>query len=164
MVIAWVVLGAALLWFELHHMAFYALFGAVGCAAAAIVAALAPSAVPAQVLCAVVVATLGIITVRPFVNRRFPQHRGGHVALGVHGGLVGQDAVTLDEVGDPGQVGHARLAGERWLAISANGAVIPTGTKVYVMEVRGTTLVVWPSRELFGADGDPGGFEQEEGA
>ena len=39
MVIAWVVLGVGLLLFEMHHMAFYAVFGAVGALAAAVVAA-----------------------------------------------------------------------------------------------------------------------------
>jgi membrane protein implicated in regulation of membrane protease activity len=61
----------------------------------------------------------------------------------VHGGLVGQEAVTLDEVGDVHQIGHVRLAGERWLAVTS-GPTIEAGRSVFVTAVRGTTLDVWP--------------------
>ena len=65
------------------------------------------------------------------------------MTIGVHGGLVGQEAVALDEVGDTHHVGHVRLAGERWLAITG-GPNISAGTSVFVTAVRGTTLEVWP--------------------
>jgi membrane-bound ClpP family serine protease len=66
------------------------------------------------------------------------------VARGVHGGLTGQEAVTLDEVTDAHRVGHVRLAGEKWLAVSGGGGLIAAGTTVLVAAVQGTTLVVWP--------------------
>ena len=47
-------------------------------------------------------------------------------------------------VGALDQVGHVRLAGERWLAVSGSGTPIPAGTRVLVTAVEGTTLVVWP--------------------
>ena len=143
MVLAWVLLFVVLLLFELHHLAFYALFVAVGALAAALVALVAPDAYGLQVLVAALVSVGGVIVVRPYVSRVFHHRRGGHVALGVHGGLVGQEAVTLDEVGDAHQVGHVRLAGERWLAVTG-GPTIEPGRSVFVTAVRGTTLEVWP--------------------
>jgi membrane protein implicated in regulation of membrane protease activity len=143
MVVAWVALGVGLLLFEMHHMALYALFGAIGALAAALVAAFLPDAILLQGLVAVVLTVLGVVVARPYVGRVFHQHRGGHVTRGVHGGLVGQEAVTLDEVGDDHSVGHVRLAGERWLAVSG-GSNIPAGTPVLVTALRGTTLIVWP--------------------
>jgi membrane protein implicated in regulation of membrane protease activity len=143
MVIAWVALGVGLLLFEMHHMAFYALFGAVGALAAAVIAAFLPDAILLQGLVAVVLTVLGVVVARPFVSRTFHQHHGGQVTRGVHGGLVGQEAVTLDEVGDDHSIGHVRLAGERWLAVSG-GMNIPAGTPVLVTALRGTTLIVWP--------------------
>jgi membrane-bound ClpP family serine protease len=62
----------------------------------------------------------------------------------VHGGLVGQEVLTLDLVGGSDRVGHVRLAGERWRAISGDDAPIPPGTRVLVTAVQGTTLTVWP--------------------
>lgn len=142
--IVWVVVAVVLFLVELRHLAFYALFGAVGSLAAAIVAAVAPSAVPLQLGVAVGVAGVGVVAVRPYVSRAFAHRREGHVARGVHGGLVGQEAVTLDEVGDAPQLGHVRLVGERWLAVSGSGESIPARTTVLVTAVQGTTLTVWP--------------------
>ena len=143
MIFVWFVIAVGLLVFELHHLAFFALFGSIGAVAAAIVAAVAPGAIGAQVGVAVAVSVLGVVAVRPYVSRAFEHRRGGKVAHGVHGGLVGEEALTLDEVGDAHGVGHVRLAGERWLATTDAGR-IPAGTKVLVMSVRGTTLSVWP--------------------
>ena len=41
MVFVWLILGVVLLAFEIHHFAFYALFGAIGAFAAAVVALIA---------------------------------------------------------------------------------------------------------------------------
>ena len=156
MVVVWLIVGVVLFLAELRHLAFYLVFGAVGCFGAAAVAAFAPSAVPAQGGVAVALAAVGVLAVRPYVSRVFERRRdNAHVARGVHGGLVGQEAYTLDEVGDASRVGHVRLVGERWLAVSGGGVVIPPQTKVLVTAVQGTTLVVWPVNELApdGADG-----------
>jgi len=142
--IAWVVVGVVLLGIELHHLAFYALFAAVGCLAAAVVAIALPDALPLQVLAAVVVAGAGILLVRPRVSAALEHRRADGLSPGVHGGLVGQEVVTLDRVGGPDGAGHVRLAGERWLAVSGSHDPIPAGTTVLVTAVAGTTLVVWP--------------------
>ena len=156
MALAWLVLGILLVAVELTHFAFFALFGALGAFAAAIVAWIAPSTVPLQVFVAVAVAGLGIWLVRPLISDAFHQRRQhGHVSPGVHGGLVGQEVLTLDAVGDASTPGHVRLAGERWLAVSGGDLAIPAGTKVIVTAVAGTTLVVWPLDGVLGhAEGE----------
>ena len=148
--IAWLVVGVVLLYFELHHLAFYALFGALGAFAAAAVAGLTGLGLLVQGAVAAGVVVVGVGAVRPQMSTVIHRHRGGLVARGVHGGLIGQDAVTLDEVGTLNQLGHARLAGERWLAVSGTGEPIPAKTAVTVTAVEGTTLTVWPTHELFG--------------
>ena len=143
--LAWLVLGVVLLAVELHHLAFYSLFAAVGCLAAAVVAVFVPDAIPLQLAVAVGVSALGILAIRPMMSRRFHVRTGaGALGKGVAGTLVGEEVLTLDEVGDIHRVGHVRLAGERWLATSGSGETIPSGTKVLVTAVEGTTLVVWP--------------------
>jgi membrane protein implicated in regulation of membrane protease activity len=155
-VVVWFVLGIALLLFELHHLAFYALFGALGSFAAAVVALVAPSALGVQAGVAVGVAIVGVGLARPAMSRAYERrHHVQHVARGVHGGLLGQEAVTLDEVGDAHAIGHVRLVGERWLALSASGVTIPADTTVLVTEVRGTTLVVWPIDDRDSAERTP---------
>jgi membrane protein implicated in regulation of membrane protease activity len=104
-----------------------------------------PDAIPLQLAVAVAVSALGIVAIRPMMSRRFHVRTGaGALGKGVAGTLVGEEVLTLDEVGDIHRVGHVRLAGERWLATSGSGEPIPSGTKVLVTAVEGTTLVVWP--------------------
>jgi len=159
-IVAWLVAGVLLLVVEMRHFAFYALFAAVGCFAAAVTAAITPELIWLQALVAVVAAAIGIVVVRPHVSAAFHRPTGGHVTPGVHGGLVGQEAVALDTVGGAHEVGHVRLAGERWLAVSGSSEPIPVGTVVTVTAVLGTTLVVWSLDELFGeAGGNDSGTE-----
>jgi membrane protein implicated in regulation of membrane protease activity len=152
--IAWVVAGVVLVAVELRHFAFYALFAAIGCFAAAVVAVAAPDAWLLQALAAVIVAAAGIVLVRPRVSASFIARRGEARLPGVHGGLVGQEVVTLDRVGGPERAGHVQLAGERWLAVSGAGTAIPAGTTVLVTAVDGTTLIVWPVDGVLLPEGD----------
>jgi membrane protein implicated in regulation of membrane protease activity len=142
--IVWIAVGVVLIAVELHHLAFYALFAALGCFAGAAVAAVAPDALAAQVVTAIVVAAAGIVLARGRVSAALTGHHEGRQARGVHGGLVGQEVLTLDLVGGLASVGHVLLAGERWRAVSGSDAAIPAGTTVLVTGVEGTTLVVWP--------------------
>src|SRR5689334_9804784 len=115
MAVVWLVLAVVLIAFELHHWAFYALFGALGAFVAAAVAFASPGAIGLQCAVAVAVAAVGVVGVRPFMSRISDRrHLNTHVARGVHGGIVGQNCLTLDEVGDEQHAGHALLAGERW--------------------------------------------------
>ena len=147
MVLVWLALGVVLLLVEMHHLAFYAMFGALGSLAAAVIALLAPWAIGAQAGVAIGVGLAGVVAVRPFVSKALDVRRSGYAARGVHGGLVGAEAVTLDEVGDAHGNGHVRLGGERWLAVSGSSTPIPAHTTVVVTAVQGTTLLVWPINE-----------------
>jgi membrane protein implicated in regulation of membrane protease activity len=155
-VVIWLVLGLLLLAVEMRHLAFYALFAAIGCFAAAAVAFVVPDLIAAQVAVFGGVAALGILAVRPMMSRRF-HVRLPHEPLGkgVAGTLVGEEVLTLDQVGDTHHVGHVRLAGERWLAASGSGADIAPDTKVVVTGVEGTTLIVWPVDALGMIEGTP---------
>jgi membrane protein implicated in regulation of membrane protease activity len=154
--LAWIVAGVVLLALELHHLAFYVLFAAVGCFAGALVAVVAPDAIPVQVLAAVLVALVGIVVVRPKVSDRLLSRRGGHRSPGVHGGLVGHEVVTVDIVGGIDRVGHVELAGERWRAVSGADVALAPGTRVLITGVEGTTLIVWPAYGHLPIDGLPG--------
>ena len=157
MVIAWLVLGVLLVAFETRHMALYALFVAAGAFAAALVAVFFPDLIAAQVATALIVSVLGIVAVRPKMSAALHHRNDGRLGRGVHGTLVGEEVLTLDVVGDVHEIGHVRLAGERWLAVSGSGAKIPKGSKVLVTAVQGTTLTVWP---IDGAPPLPEGFRR----
>ncbi|MBW8827126.1 MAG: NfeD family protein [Acidobacteria bacterium] len=142
MVFVWIVLAVVLLWVELHHVGFYAVFGAIGSVGAAVAALVAPSAVAVQAGVLVALSVVGVVAVRPRISKVFADRRTlRHVATGVHGGLVGHEALTEDEVGGALHRGHVRLAGERWLAASTSEPIGP-GRRVLVRAVEGTTLMV----------------------
>jgi len=162
--IAWIAVGVVLIAVELHHMAFYALFAALGCFAAAAVSSVAPGAVAPQVATAVIVAAAGIVLVRGRVTAAVAHRYEGEHVPGVHGGLIGQEVLTLDLVGGLDEVGHVRLAGESWRAVSGSDAPIPAGTKVLVTAVQGTTLTVWPVDGHLLPYEPAGGMEAGEGA
>ncbi len=146
MVIVWILIAVVLLAVELHHMAFFAIFGTAGAAAAALVSVVAPSALPLQCAVAVVVAAAGILLARPYVSRAFAHRRSGVQIGGVHGGLISARGITLDHVGTD-VAGHVRLLGENWLARTRSNEIIPPSTPVVVVAVTGTTLTVEPAPE-----------------
>ena len=148
MAIVWVLIGLVLIAVELHHLAFYAMFGAIGAIAAAAVAVIAPSTVLVQVIVCVAVAMVGLTAFRPFASRAFA-HRGPGVRIGgVHGGLIGARGVTVDEVGRNPR-GHVKLLGEQWLAVAFDPEPIPPSTAVIVTKVAGTTLTVRAAEEYW---------------
>ena len=111
----------------------------------AVAALVAPDGYAVQVLALFVVTALGIWLVRPYVSEVYERrHHAVHVAKGVHGGLVGHEAVTLDEVGSGKAVGRVRFVGERWLAHTVGRQAIRAGERVLIVAVEGTTLLVAP--------------------
>jgi inner membrane protein len=144
--VIWFVVALALLVAEIASTTFYAVFLAIGAAAAGVLAVFAPDLPPlAQVVVAVVVAVAGVGVVRPFVGRAMHRRAPGAVGPGVHGGFVGQRALALDPIGDDLHPGHVRLAGEIWLAVTDPHLAIDGGSSVIVSAVRGTTLLVRPA-------------------
>jgi membrane protein implicated in regulation of membrane protease activity len=146
--LVWILLCVLLVAVELHHMAFFAIFGAAGAAAATAVAVIAPSAVVVQVGVAVAASALGVGLVRPHMSQAFARRGPGTAIRGVHGGLVGARGLTIDEVRlDPS--GHVRLLGETWMAVTSDGSSIPPKTPVIVTSVVGTTLTVRTAEEYW---------------
>ena len=152
MVAIWIVGGLALLAVELHTVAFYAVFIALGCFAGGLLALFVPDAILVQAVLAAIVSIVGLVAIRPFASRTFLHGSGGVVSRGVHGGLVGQEALTLDTVGDEHHPGHVQLASERWLAVTDSGLPLGADTAVTVAAVRGTTLLVRPLNQTAGFD------------
>ena len=142
----WFVAALALLVLELASTTFFSIFLAVGAFAAGLLAFFVPdSPIWVQAVLAIAVAMLGVVVGRPFLRQRLRRHGEPPLTPGVHGGFVGQRALGLDDIGDELHPGHVRLAGETWLAFSADHLLIPSGAPVVVTAVRGTTLVVRPA-------------------
>jgi membrane protein implicated in regulation of membrane protease activity len=136
----YILVAVLLLGIEAFTLAFFAVFIAVGLLAAALTAAIGLP-VWAQLATLSGVSIAGLALARPPIARAMMRSRTPMLLPGVQG-LIGQTALTVDEVGDEHHPGHALLAGERWLAIAENGLPLPPRSTVTVASVRGTTLVV----------------------
>ena len=142
--VAWLVAGLLLVALEVHSQAFFAIFLAAGAFAATIVTAVGlPLWISAVIFAAVSLG--GTLLIRPGLKRISDRRMGPRLALpGASDSLIGARALSLDQIGDEHHPGHARLAGERWLAVSEEPGGVAPQTQVMVVEVRGTTLVVMP--------------------
>ena len=142
--VLWLVAALVLVGLEVGTQAFFAIFLAAGAFAATITSALGvPIGLDTVVFAGVAVG--GVLLVRPSLKRLSERHLPGRLALpGASDNLVGTRALTIDAVGDEHHPGHARLGGERWLAVTDEPGGVAAETQVLVVEVRGTTLVVTP--------------------
>jgi membrane protein implicated in regulation of membrane protease activity len=146
MTVFWLVAGAVLLGIEVLSLVFFALFVAVGMFAASIASALGADQW-LQVVVFLVVGLAGILLARPPLLRALRLRRGDITLPGVQN-LVGQQAVTVDVVGDEHHPGHAMLAGERWLAFTDLEQPLQPDVPVTITAVRGTTLLVRPVQPI----------------
>ena len=58
--------------------------------------------------------------------------------------LIGEVGTILEPLDGDDDLGLVRIHREEWRAESVDGSAIPADTRVRVVEVRGTRVVVWP--------------------
>jgi membrane protein implicated in regulation of membrane protease activity len=138
--IVWLIVAAVLGVAELLTMTFA--FGII--AVAAVVAAAVGAFhldLGIQLAAFVAAAAAGLGFVRPVAIRHLkqpPALRTGAAAL------VGRPAIVLEEVNE--HSGRVRIDGEEWSSrpYLDDSLVIPVGTKVDVMQIKGATALVYP--------------------
>ena len=138
--IVWLIVAAVLGVAELVTLTFA--FGLI--AVAAVVAAVVGVFhldLAVQLAAFVVAAGAGLGFVRPIAIRHIkqpPALRTGTAAL------VGRSAIVLEEVTEHN--GRVRIDGEEWSSrpYMDESLVIPVGTKVDVMQIKGATALVYP--------------------
>ncbi|HXO24447.1 MAG TPA: NfeD family protein [Streptosporangiaceae bacterium] len=138
--IVWLIVAAVLGVAELVTITFA--FGII--AVAAVVAAVVGAFhldLGIQLAAFVVAAGAGLGFIRPIAIRHIkqpPALRTGTAAL------VGRSAIVLEEVNE--HSGRVRIEGEEWSSrpYLDESLVIPVGTKVDVMEIKGATALVYP--------------------
>lgn len=129
------ILGAA----EMLTLDLTLLMLAGGALAGGLTALLFPGLVVVQVLVAVIVSVLLMFLLRPTLLRRVRNSPGYRSSLE---GLVGSQAVATAEI--TADAGEVKVNGELWNAKLVLPGTVPSGAKVEVQEVDGTTLLVYP--------------------
>ena len=112
---------------------------AVAAAAAAVVGAFHLS-FALQLVAFAVTAGAGLGFVRPIAIKHIKQPPALRTGVAA---LVGRSAIVLEEVTE--HSGRVRIDGEEWSSRPYDDSlVIPVGTKVDVMQIKGATVLVYP--------------------
>jgi len=138
--IVWLIVAAVLGVAELLTMTFA--FGII--AVAAVVAAVVGAFhldLGIQLAAFVAAAGAGLGFVRPVAIRHLKQPPALRTGVAA---LVGRPAIVLEEVNE--HSGRVRIDGEEWSSrpYLDDSLVIPVGTKVDVMQIKGATALVYP--------------------
>lgn len=137
----WVVASALLLVAEMFAPGFWLASVAVGCLAAGL-AGLLPIGLLGQVLVFAGTTVGSLFGLRPVLVRRFLHNRGVEVRTNTEA-LVGKTGVVIQQFDPVTRLGRVKVEGEDWRsALIEGGTALEPGTRIMVVQVDGSTLLV----------------------
>jgi membrane protein implicated in regulation of membrane protease activity len=137
----WFLAAVVLIVAEMFTTGFWMACLAVGCVAAGLVGLVPFAGAALQTIAFTVTSLASMIGLRPLMMRHFQLGPGSGVRTGVDA-LLGKTGVVLERVGPKAQQGRVKVEGEDWRGASVDDAVLEPGTRITVIQVDGTTLVV----------------------
>ena len=135
--ICWLAVFVLLIVIELATMGLTTIWFAGG-AVAGFVASMLGANVVIQAVVFFVVSIVLLIFTRPFAVRYINSNK---TKTNIDG-LIGQEALVLEEINNIRETGCARLEGKEWTARSVDDTVIPADTVVIVERIEGVKLIV----------------------
>lgn len=139
---AWMILAALFIIGEIFTAGFFLLPIGIGAAIAGLVALLGGNTIWQLVV--FVVASFILF----LVSRRFAQKVTKEQPPGIGADrFIGEECVVLEGINNLNDTGRVRMGKEEWRAESDSGKEIAAGTKVTVVRLSGTHLVVKPVEE-----------------
>ncbi len=136
----WTVAGVLLLVAEMFAPGFWLACVAIGCFAAGLVG-LTPVGLTGQVIAFAASTLASLVGIRPFLRRHFRLEPGTGVRTNVDA-LLGKTGVVTERIDAGARSGRVIVEGENWRGASVDQAVLEPGTRVMVVQVDGTTLMV----------------------
>lgn len=137
---AWLIIAFVFAIIEVRSLAFYALFAAIGAAAASLTAAITGQ-IGIQVAVFAVVSLAGVVVLRRLFTGVLSDRRRPALVSGA-AGMVGQHATVVRQVKGIHHPGTVHARGEDWPAISYEDEALEPGEVVLVVELDRTRLVV----------------------
>ena len=135
--ICWLAVFVLLIVIELATMGLTTIWFA-GVAVAGFIASMLGANVVIQAVVFFVVSIVLLIFTRPFAVRYINSNK---TKTNIDG-LIGQEALVLEEINNIRETGCARLEGKEWTARSVDDTVIPADTVVIVERIEGVKLIV----------------------
>lgn len=133
----WIIISAIFIVGELISVSFFLIWIGIGAAAAAILAFLGFSAVY-QWVTFVLLSLILFLASRKFADRvsvKQPPGIGADRFIHKHG-------IVLEEISLAKDTGLVRVEKDQWRAITKKDEVLPAGTRIKVVAIEGTSLVV----------------------
>ena len=135
--ICWLAVFVLLIVIDLATMGLTTIWFAGG-AVAGFIASMLGANVVIQAVVFFVVSIVLLIFTRPFAVRYINSNK---TKTNIDG-LIGQEALVLEEINNIRETGCARLEGKEWTARSVDDTVIPADTVVIVERIEGVKLIV----------------------
>ena len=135
--ICWLAVFVLLIVIELATLGLTTIWFAGG-AVAGFIASMLGANVVIQAVVFFVVSIVLLIFTRPFAVRYINSNK---TKTNIDG-LIGQEALVLEEINNIRETGCARLEGKEWTARSVDDTVIPADTVVIVERIEGVKLIV----------------------
>ena len=135
--ICWLAVFVLLIVIERATMGLTTIWFAGG-AVAGFIASMLGANVVIQAVVFFVVSIVLLIFTRPFAVRYINSNK---TKTNIDG-LIGQEALVLEEINNIRETGCARLEGKEWSARSVDDTVIPADTVVIVERIEGVKLIV----------------------
>ena len=135
--IIWIVAAVVLVIIEALNTGILAIWFAIGCACAAIVAWIYPGSYIAQLITFIVVSSiLTFIGTKIFSNKQLKEKQKPVYSI------LGKTAIVTKEISNLSGEGKISINGDTWSAKSNDDSIIPEDTKVKVLEIDGVKAVV----------------------
>lgn len=135
----WLIIAFALVIFEICSATFGAICFAIGAGFSALVAGLGLD-LTWQIIVFAVVSLLTFIFLRPFMLK-FLDRNAKDVKTNADA-LLGRKAIVSERIDAAQHTGRVAVDGDDWKAVSADGAVIETGTEVTIVKMDSIILTV----------------------
>ena len=137
----WFILAVLLLIAETFTGGFWLLCVALACAAAGVAGLVPFAGLLAQTVVFAVAGLLSFMGIRPALVRRF-LHSGAPALRSGVDALLGKTGYVTQKIEAGTRTGRVVVEGEDWRGASLDGSVLESGTRVMVIQVDGTTLIV----------------------
>ncbi len=136
----WLILAGVFLILEIFTAGFLIFWLSLGSLFAMIVSFFTDSII-IQTAVFVVSSTILIFATKPFV-KKFAQNKNS-IKTNVFS-IVGKTGLVTEEINPIQSTGQIKINGETWSASTKNNVIIPEGSEVEVLEIKGVKTIVAP--------------------
>lgn len=136
----WLILAGLFLVLEIFTAGFLIFWLSIGSLFAMIVSFFTDNII-VQTAVFVVSSTILIFATKPFV-KKFAQNKSS-IKTNVYS-IVGKTGLVIEEINPIQSTGQIKINGETWSASTKNNIIIPEGSEVEVLEIKGVKTIVAP--------------------